>query len=98
MDLRANLAYRPMQHKKYITANTLHNILNFSEKIKVCYYHPHCCYMQMWPIDLASFPGPAQLSVAFSTVKWERVSTESDGKLDGAWERGYYRPMQHYEI
>ena len=30
---------------------------------------------------LASFPGPAQLSVAFSTA--------SDGKLGGAWERGY---------
>ena len=29
---------------------------------------------------LASFPSPAQLSVVFST---------SDGKLGGAWERGY---------
>ena len=30
---------------------------------------------------LASFPGPAQLSVA--------ISTASDEKLGGAWERGY---------
>ena len=38
---------------------------------------------------LASFPGPAQLSVAISTVK--RVSrTASDEKLGGAWERGYH--------
>jgi len=32
---------------------------------------------------LASFPGPAQLSVASSTVKREGVA--SDGKLGGAW-------------
>ena len=32
--------------------------------------------------ELASFPGPAQLSVACSTV------TASDGKLGRAWERG----------
>ena len=46
-------------------------------------------------LDVASFPGPAQLSVACSTVKRERVRvrvrvrvTVSDRKLGGAWERG----------
>ena len=46
-------------------------------------------------LDVALFPGPAQLSVACSTVKRERVTvrvrvrvTVSDGKLGGAWERG----------
>ena len=50
-------------------------------------------------LDVASFPGPAQLSVACSTVKRERDRvrvmvrvrvrvTVSDGKLGGAWERG----------
>ena len=33
---------------------------------------------------LASFPGPTQLSIA--------CSTESDGKLGGAWEPGYWHP------
>ena len=37
---------------------------------------------QMNIMYVASFPGPAQLSVACSTT--------SDGKLGGAWERGYY--------
>jgi len=40
---------------------------------------------------LASFPGPAQLSVACST-DWKGPRTESDGKLGGAWERGYAHP------
>ena len=38
-------------------------------------------------VALASFPGPAQLSVACSTIK--RGHTASDGKLGGAWERGW---------
>ena len=33
--------------------------------------------------DLALFPGPAQFFVA--------IGTESNGKLGGAWERGYFR-------
>ena len=33
--------------------------------------------------DIASFPGPAQLSVADTLFR-----TASDGKLGGAWERG----------
>ena len=35
--------------------------------------------------QVASFPGPAQLSVAISTL----FRTASDEKLGGAWERGY---------
>ena len=38
-------------------------------------------HMAVPSISLALFPGPTQLSVA--------CSTESDGKLSGAWERGY---------
>ena len=37
-------------------------------------------------VILASFPGPAQLSVAISTV----IHTASDEKLGGAWVRGYH--------
>ena len=36
--------------------------------------------------DLASYPGPAQLSVA--------CSTRSDGKLGGAWVRGKLGPTE----
>ena len=35
---------------------------------------------------VASYPGPAQLSVTCST---EKRGTNSDGKLGGAWVRGY---------
>ena len=41
---------------------------------------------------VASFPGPAQVSVTCSTGPTQlsvACSTASDGKLGGAWERGY---------
>ena len=44
---------------------------------------------------VASFPGPTQLFVACSTEEWEDTMlsplfcTASDGRLGGAWERGY---------
>ena len=38
-------------------------------------------------IRLASFPGPAQLFITITAL----FRTASDGKLGGAWERGYIR-------
>ena len=38
-------------------------------------------------LSLASFPGPAQLSVAITLFR-----TASEEKLGGAWERGYIIP------
>ena len=46
----------------------------------VCTY----CLLIGYVVSLASFPGLAQLSVAYSTL----FHTVSDGKLGGAWERG----------
>ena len=52
---------------------------------------------------LASFPGPAQLFVACSTEKRGELGifshrTNSDGKLGGAWERGYSKQQYPYYI
>ena len=55
------------------------------KKINVSYSVPVIFYTSC----VASFPGPTQLSVACSTDKLYR--TASDGKLGGAWERGYGR-------
>jgi len=42
--------------------------------------------MSNYTCDIASFPGPAQLSVACSIAS---DGTATNGKLGGAWERGY---------
>ena len=43
---------------------------------------------------LASFPGPAQLSIAIALL----VCTVGDGKLGGARERGYWRSEKCFII
>ena len=48
--------------------------------------------MSIYPFCLASFPGPA----SFPSLITRLFRTASDGKLGGAWERGYFLPVAPY--
>ena len=58
---------------------------HFLPLLHIPFYKGNFGLLNQWSKELvvASFPGPAQLSVAYSTVL-----AVSDGKLGGAWERG----------
>ena len=69
----------------YMTMNCPHNCSHYYNHQIVAQY---CAQKTVRTVLIASFPGPAQVSVTCSAVR--RVfHTASDGKLDGAWERGY---------
>ena len=66
-------------HHRYIKNTSLIRTL-------FCAAHINTVRKLIWcSLELASFPGSTQLSVASSTL----FQTASDGKLGGAWEWGY---------